>query len=273
MLSPADPTLESSVLDHRFGDERSVHARRRGGVHAPRLAIARPRPAHRHGARRGRRQRPRGPAPPGADAVGARDLDAGVPEHRRRRPRAAAPARRRHAGGGRDRPPRRLGRHAPVQPLRAAAHHRPRPLPRARRPAPVRRAPRADLRHAHPRRDRRPGEGDRRPQRPAPPPAGVPRAQRELAVLARGADGPLLDAPARLRRVPALGPAPALPGLRATTRASSRSSSARAASRTTRRSGGTSGRTRAWGRSRCGSATPSRASRTRSRSPRSASRS
>ena len=69
------------------------------------------------------------------------------------RARAAARLRRR------DRPrrglPVRLGGHAPVQPLRAAADHRARPLPAARRPAAVHRTARADLRHAHARRGRR----------------------------------------------------------------------------------------------------------------------
>ena len=114
----------------------------------------------------------------------------------------------------RHRPARGVGGHAPVQPVREAADHRPRPLPRTRRPAPVRRAPRADLRHAHPRRDRRPGEGRRRAQRHARPPPAAARAQRVVAVLARRGDGPRVDAPARLRRLPALRPSPALPGLR-----------------------------------------------------------
>ena len=45
-------------------------------------------------------------------------------------------------------------------------------------------------------------------------PAAAARAVRELAVLARRADGLSLDAAARLRRLPALGPAAALPRLR-----------------------------------------------------------
>src|SRR5713101_4766421 len=52
---------------------------------------------------------------------------------------------------------RKLGGHAPVQPVRAPADHGTRPLPRARRPDAVRGAARADLRHARPRRGRRPG--------------------------------------------------------------------------------------------------------------------
>ena len=69
---------------------RPVHARRRGGVHAPRRGDVRPRPAHRHRARGRRRPRARGPDQPGADAVGARDHDAGLPDGRRRRARADA---------------------------------------------------------------------------------------------------------------------------------------------------------------------------------------
>ena len=59
-----------------------------------------------------------------------------------------------------------------------------------RRPAPVHRATRADLRDAHPRGGRRRGEGDPGHQRADPPPAGVPGAVGELAVLARRADRP-----------------------------------------------------------------------------------
>ena len=57
-------------------------------------------------------------------------------------------------------PARRLGRHASVLALRAAAHHGEGPLPRARRPDAVHRAARADLRAARARRRRRSGEGD-----------------------------------------------------------------------------------------------------------------
>ena len=79
---------------------------------------------------------------------------------------------------------------------------------------------------------------------------------RELAVLARRADGPRVEPPDRLLGVPPLGPAAALPRLRRLRRRSSASSSGPAASRTTRTSGGTSARTRSGARSRCGSATP-----------------
>ena len=161
---------------------------------------------------------------------------------------------------------RRLGRHAPVQPLRAPADHGARPLPRARRPDAVRRAARADLRDARPRRRGRPGEGDPGRQRAAAPPRPAARALGELAVLARRADGPRARAgrwssprsraPAR-RRASATTP---------TTRRSSASSRRPAASRTTRTSGGTSASTRGSARSRSGSATRSRASRTSSRS-------
>ena len=112
-------------------------------------------------------------------------------------------------------PARRLGGHASVLPLRAAADHRARPLPQPRRPAPVRRAPRADLRDARARRRRRSREGDPGRERAPPPARPAARALRVLAVLARRADRALLLEPADgLRRLPALGPAAALPRLR-----------------------------------------------------------
>ena len=95
----------------------------------------------------------------------------------------------------------------------------------------------------------------------------------QLAVLARRGDRPRVHPAARLRRLPALGAAAAVQGLRRLRGGRRTSSSAPAASPTTRTSGGTSGRTRASGRSRSASATPSRGSRTRSRSRRTASRS
>ena len=104
--------------------------------------------------------------------------------------------------------------HAPVQPLRAPADHRARPLPEPRRPDAVRRPPRADLRPARPRRRRRPREGDQGDERP---PARHPRPARplgQLAVLARRADRLQLDPADGLRRLPALGHAAALPRLR-----------------------------------------------------------
>ena len=169
--------------------------------------------------------------------------------------------------GTREGAPRRLGRHAPVQPLRAAADHCARPLPQPRRPAPVHRPPRADLRDARPRRGRRSREGDPGRERPAAPARPAARALRLLAVLARRADRSLVVA-GRWSSPPSR--APARRRGSATTRTtprSSASSSAPAASPTTRTSGGTSGCTRGSGRSRSGSATRSRASRTRSRSP------
>ena len=110
--------------------------------------------------------------------------------------------------------PRRVGRHAPVQPLRAAAHHGEGPVPRADRPAPVRRAARADLRDAHPRRGRRPRQGDPGRERPPPAPRAAPRALGELAVLARRADRARVEPPDRVLGVPALRPAAALSRLR-----------------------------------------------------------
>ena len=149
--------------------------------------------------------------------------------------------------GARAGPARRLGRDAPVQPLRAPADHREGPLPRPDRPAPVRRPPRADLRDAHPRRRRRPRQGDPGRQRAAAPPRAAARALGELAVLARASRRGSRRAarsssrPSRARgrrRASATTP---------TTPASSASSSARAASPTTRTSGGTSAPIPKWG--------------------------
>ena len=208
-----------------------------------------------------------------ADAVGARDRDAGLPDRRRRDARAPDAPRLRQRGGRQRGAARRLGRHAPVQPLRAPADHGEGPLPPARRPAPVHRPARADLRDAHPRRGRRSRQGDQGRQRAAAAARAAARAVGELAVLARRADRAGVEQADGVLGVPALRPAAALPRLRRTTPRSSASSSARAASPTTRTSGGTSGPTRAGARSRSGSATPSRASRTPSRSPRTARRS
>ena len=120
----------------------------------------------------------------------------------------------RQRGRARAGPARRLRRHASVLALRAPADHGEGPLPRARRPDAVHRAPRADLRHARPRRGRRSGEGDPGRQRPDRPSRGARRALGELAVLARRAHRPRLVAAHGLRGVPALGTAAALPGLR-----------------------------------------------------------
>ena len=118
---------------------------------------------------------------------------------------------RRGAGPG---PPRRLGGHAPLQPLRAAADHGEGPLPRAHRPAPVRRTARADLRDAHPRRGRRSRQGDPGRERAPPAARAAARALRELALLARRADGARVEPADRLLRLPALGAAAAVPRLR-----------------------------------------------------------
>ena len=104
-----------SQLDHRQGRspgrERArahvrevgpVHARRRGGVHAPGRRDVRPRPAHRHRAAGDLRPRaPRAANERGADAVGARDRDPGLPERRRRPARAAEATRVRERGRAR----------------------------------------------------------------------------------------------------------------------------------------------------------------------------
>ena len=246
----------------RLRRERPVHARRRGGVHAPRRRDVRPRPAHRHGARRGRGPRARAADQLRAHAVGARGGHAGLP-HAGGRAAAAAPhpplRHRRRAGEG---PASRLGRHASVLALRGAADHREGPLPRARRPDAVHRAPRADLRDARPRRGRRPGEGDPGRQRADRPPPRARGPVGELAVLAGRADRAPLLPPHGLRGLPALGPAAPLPRLRRLRAGRRTSSREPAASRTTRTSGGTSASIRGSARSRSGSATRSRGSRT-----------
>ena len=257
------------VLDHRqrlgargqrprpqVRHRRPVHPRRRGGVPAARSRDVRPRPAHRHDARRGHGTRARGADQRRAHAVGARDHDARLPQRRRRHALADEAPRLRHRDRARAGHARRLGRHAPVQPLRAPADHREGSLPRAHRPAAVRRAARAHLRDARARRGRRAGEGDPGRERAAPASRAAPRDVRELAVLARRADRARVEPADGLLGVPALGPAAALPRLRRLRRRSSGSSSARAASPTTRTSGGTSACTRGSGRSRSASATP-----------------
>ena len=210
----------------------------------------------------------------GADAVGARDRDAGLPHRRGRRRGSCASCARTSCEVARDQgPARRLGRNAPVQPLRAPADHRPRPLPEPRRPDAVRRPARADLRHARPRRRRRPGEGDRGRERAAARisrrcsalSASSPFWRGEPTGLARA--GRWSSPPSRARgrrRASATTPS---------TRRSSASSRRPAASPTTRTSGGTSACTPSGARSRSGSATRSRASRTPSRSPPTARRS
>ena len=71
-----------SVLDHTFGQGDPYTL----GVEEEYMLLdardVRPRPAHRHGARRDRRARARGADQRRADAVGARDRDAGVPDRR-----------------------------------------------------------------------------------------------------------------------------------------------------------------------------------------------
>ena len=82
----------------------------------------------------------------------------------------------------------RLGRHAPVRALGGPADRRAPALPRPRLVAALRRAPGADLRHARPRRRRRPRQGDPRRQRHARAPRRAPGPERQLAVLARRRD-------------------------------------------------------------------------------------
>ena len=113
-----------SVLDHAFGAERPVHARRRGGVHAARPRDVGPRAAHRHRARRGRGHE----LEPRINAELMQSvLEIATPVCRtagRGRRASCAAARLRLRGRAQQGAARRLGRHAPVQPLRAAADHR-----------------------------------------------------------------------------------------------------------------------------------------------------
>ena len=125
-----------------------------------------------------------------ADAVGARDRDAGLPHAGRRRGRSCGSC---AATSCRDRARARAcasarpGTH-PFSLFERQRITATRPLPAPRRPAPVRRAARADLRDARPRRGRRRREGDPGRQRAARAPAVAARALGELAVLARRAD-------------------------------------------------------------------------------------
>ena len=99
-----------------------------------------------------------------------------------------APARPGARDGRRARPDHRLGRHPPVRDVGGPADRRAPALPRAGHRAALRRAPGADLRHARPRRRRRPRQGDPRRQRHARPPRRAAGAERQLAVLARRRD-------------------------------------------------------------------------------------
>ena len=203
-----------------------------------------------------------------ADAVGDRDHDAGLPHAcRGRRAAAAAPratSRRSRAAEG----CRFASRgDASVQPVRAAADHGEGPLPQARRADAVHRPARADLRHAHPHRGRRPREGDPGRERA--------RSSTSPEFLALSASSPFWRGEptglASSRQMvfsafPRSGVPPRFESYDDVRRARSASSSARAASPTTRTSGGTSAPTRSSARSSCGSATRSRASTTWSRS-------
>src|SRR5919204_408913 len=103
---------------------------------------------------------------------------------------------------------------ASLQPLRAPADHGARSLPASRRPTPVRGAARADLRAAHPRRGRRLRARDPGRERAADPPLVAARAFGELPVLAWRADGPRVQPPDGVRRLPTLRPSAPLPRLR-----------------------------------------------------------
>ena len=134
----SSPEYESSVLDHRFGGGDPYTM----GVEEEYMLLDSEtldlRAAHRHGAGRRRGLRAGARAAPElmqsvleiATPV-CRDIGGVTTELHRLRAAVTDVARQNGSA-------RRLGRHAPLQPVRAAAHHNSRPLPRARRPAPVR---------------------------------------------------------------------------------------------------------------------------------------
>ena len=78
-------------------------------------------------------------------------------------------------------------------------------LPRAGHRAALRRAPGADLRHARPRRRRRPRQGDPRRQRHARAPAGAAGAERQLAFWRADATGLLSTRTPIFRAFPRVG--------------------------------------------------------------------
>ena len=176
-----------SVLDHAFGQSDPYTL----GVEEEYMLLdgrdVRPRAAHRHGARGGRRTRARAARSTPELMQSVLEIATPVCHTPAEVARAAAAASAvTSAAIAREQGMRvgSAGTH-PVQPLRAPAHHCTRPLPRARRPDAVRRAPRADLRHAHPRRRGRRGEGDPDRERPRSRTSGrcwrCPRARRSGA--------------------------------------------------------------------------------------------
>ena len=133
---------------------------------------------------------------------------------------------------------RRLGRHAPLQPVRAAAHHHSRPLPRARRPAQY--VARRELIFGMPstlqsttRRKRSACSAACSSTCPSCPRSAPRHCSGEASRRASPRHGSCL------RSVPAFRPPPALPRLRRL-RARRGPAGAPAASPTTRTSGGTS---------------------------------
>ena len=199
----------------RLRRERPVHARRRGGVHAPRRRDVRPRPAHRHRARRGRRTRARAAHQLRADAVGARGRHAGLPHARGRAAAAAAHPPLRHATSrarracASARPARIRSRSSSAQRITAKDRYR-------AMVDQMQYIARRELifgMHVHVAVDD-PEKAIQVVNGADRPPPGARRALRELAVLARRADRAPLLAPHGLRRLPALGPAAALPRLR-----------------------------------------------------------
>ena len=222
-------------------------------------AELRPRPAHRDGARRDPGRRARRPAQRRADAVGARDRDAGVPHGGRRDARADDAARLRPRRRARAGPARRLGR-ARTRSASSSASASRRRTATTRSIDQLQYVARRELifgMHIHVAVDD--------PDKAIQIVNGLlPHLAPLLALSAsspfwRGEPtGLAVEPPDRLLGLPPLGAAAALPRLRGLRDGRRTARAHRAASPTTRTSGGTSARTRSGGRSRSASATPSR---------------
>ena len=190
------------------------HARRRGGVHAARRRDVRSRPAHRHGARGRVGTRARAAHQRGADAVGARGLDACLPHARRRR--RAAPALRATSARSRASAACASAPRARIRSRSSSGSASRRRTATARMVDRMQYIARRELifgLHVHVAVDD-PEKAIQVVNGLIGPPRRARRALGELAVLARRADRPRLLAPHGLRGAAALGPAAALPELR-----------------------------------------------------------
>ncbi len=182
---------------------------------------------------------------------------------RRRRAAARAAPQRARQGDG-PRPDHRLGGHAPVRAVGAAADRRAHALPRPHLRAALRRPPGADLRDARPRR------ASTTPTRRSTSPtgcastAGAAGAERQLAVLARRTHSGCMSTRTPIfRAFPRVGIPPAYHDWDDYERADRVHGAQRRRWRTTRTSGTTCARIRSSGPSRSACATPRRGSSTR----------